>query len=43
VMFWPQLTQFSDCLSGAGTVAAQQTCQQQLSRSVGTEVNILGG
>lgn len=43
VLFWPQLTQFSSCLSGAGTVAAQQACQQQLSNSVGGEVGVLGG
>lgn len=43
VLFWPQLTQFSDCLSGANTVAAQQACQQQLSNSVGSEVSVLGG
>ena len=42
-MFWPQLTQYSSCLSGANTVAAQQACQQQLDNSVGTEVGILGG
>ncbi len=42
-MFWPQLTQFSSCLSGANTVAAQQACQQQLSNSVGSEVGVLGG
>ena len=42
-MFWPQLTQYSNCLSGANTVSAQQTCQQQLDKSVGKEVSILGG
>jgi len=42
-MFWPQLTQFSNCMQGANTVAAQQACQQQLSNSVGSEVGILGG
>jgi hypothetical protein len=43
LMFWPQLTQYSNCLAGAGTVAAQQACQQQLNNSVGSEVSILGG
>lgn len=42
-MFWPQLTQYSDCLAGAGTVTAQQACQQQLTNSVGSEINVLGG
>jgi hypothetical protein len=42
-MFWPQLTRYSDCLSGAGTVAAQQVCQQQLTNSVRTQIGILGG
>jgi ABC-type amino acid transport system permease subunit len=41
-MFWPQLTQYSDCLAGANTVAAQQACQTQLSNSVGSEVGVLG-
>jgi predicted PurR-regulated permease PerM len=43
LMFWPQLTQFSDCLSGANTVSAQQACQQQLNNSVGNEIGVLGG
>lgn len=43
VLFWPQLTQFSNCLSGANTVAAQQACQHQLSNSVGGEVGVFGG
>jgi ABC-type amino acid transport system permease subunit len=42
-MFWPQLTQYSNCMSGANTVAAQQACQQQLDNSVGSQVGILGG
>jgi ABC-type amino acid transport system permease subunit len=42
-MFWPQLTQYSNCLSGANTVSAQQACQQQLNNSVGNEVSVLGG
>jgi ABC-type amino acid transport system permease subunit len=42
-MFWPQLTQYSSCLSGANTVAAQQACQQQLSNSVGSQIGVLGG
>jgi hypothetical protein len=42
-IFWPQLSQYSDCMSGANTVAAQQACRQQLDNSVGTELSILGG
>jgi ABC-type amino acid transport system permease subunit len=43
LMFWPQLTQYSNCLAGANTVSSQQVCQQQLNNSVGNEVGILGG
>ena len=43
VIFWPQLSQYSDCMSGANTVAAQQACRQQLDNSVGTQLSILGG
>jgi predicted PurR-regulated permease PerM len=42
-MFWPQLTQYSNCLSGANTLSAQQACQQQLNNSVGNEISVLGG
>lgn len=42
-MFWPQLTQYSNCLNGANTVSAQQACQQQLDNSVNGEIGILGG
>jgi predicted PurR-regulated permease PerM len=42
-MFWPQVTQYSNCLSGANTVAAQQACQQQFNNSVGGEISLLGG
>jgi hypothetical protein len=42
-MFWPQLTQYANCLNGANTVAARQACQQQLNHSVTGEISILGG
>jgi len=42
-MFWPQLTQYANCLNGANTVAAQQACQQQLNHSVNSKISILGG
>ena len=43
IMFWPQLTAYSNCLYGANSVAAQQACQQQLNNSVNGEISILGG
>jgi predicted PurR-regulated permease PerM len=42
-MFWPQLTQYSNCLSAANTYTGQQACQQQLNNSVGSQISILGG
>ena len=42
-MFWPQLTQYSNCLSGANTVSAKQACQQQLNNSVSKELSVLRG
>jgi len=42
-VLWPQLTQYSNCLSGANTVSAQQACKQQLNNSVGNEIKVLGG
>ena len=42
-VLWPQLTQYSNCLSGANTLSAQQACQQQLNNSVGNEISVLGG
>lgn len=43
LMFWPQLTQYANCMTGANTVSAQQACQQQLDNSVGNEISVLGG
>jgi hypothetical protein len=43
LMFWPQLTQYSSCLSAANTNTEQQACQQQLNGSVGNEIGVLGG
>ena len=42
-IFWPQLSQYSNCMSGANTVAAQQACRQQLDNSIGSQLTILGG
>ena len=41
-MFWPQLTQYANCLNGANTVSARQACQQQFDNSVNGEMRILG-
>jgi hypothetical protein len=42
-MFWPQLTQYSNCLNGANTTSTQQACKQQFDNSVNGEMSILGG
>jgi predicted PurR-regulated permease PerM len=42
-MFWPQLSQYANCLNGANTVGAQQACRQQFDNSVNGEIRILGG
>lgn len=42
-VFWPQLTQYANCLKGANTVAAQQACQQQRNNSENNKISILGG
>jgi hypothetical protein len=42
-VFWPQLSAYANCMSGANTVAAQQVCHTQLSNSVGGELNVLQG
>jgi predicted PurR-regulated permease PerM len=41
-MFWPQLTQYANCLNGANTASTQQACQQQFDNSVNGEMRILG-
>jgi ABC-type amino acid transport system permease subunit len=33
-LFWPQLTRFSQCESGASTLTAQQACYHQMRDSV---------
>jgi predicted PurR-regulated permease PerM len=43
VTFWPQLTQYANCLNGANTASTQQACQQQFDNSVNGEMRILGG
>ena len=40
-VFWPQLSAYYNCMSGANTVAAQQACRDQLTNSVGSEISVL--
>ena len=40
-VFWPQLTAYYACMSGANTVAAQQVCRTHLNNSVGSEISVL--
>jgi len=42
-VFWPQLSTYYNCMSGANTVAAQQACHTQLTNSIGGEISILQG
>ena len=40
-VFWPQLSTYYNCMSGANTVAAQQACHTQLTNSLGSEISVL--
>jgi len=40
-VFWPQLNTYYNCMGGANTVAAQQTCHDQFTKSVGREISVL--
>jgi len=40
-VFWPQLNAYYTCMSGANTVAAQQACHAQFTKSVGGEIGVL--
>jgi len=40
-VFWPQLHAYYNCMSGANTVADQQACHQQFTKSVGGEISVL--
>jgi hypothetical protein len=42
-VFWNELTTYSNCLSGASTVSAQQACQQQFSQSITNQIKSLRG
>jgi hypothetical protein len=40
-VFWPQLSAYYNCMSGANTVADQQVCHTQFTNSVGSELSVL--
>jgi hypothetical protein len=40
-VFWPQLNTYYTCMGGANTVTAQQTCHDQFTKSVGSELSVL--
>jgi len=40
-VFWPQLSTYYNCMSGANTVTAQQACHTQLTNSIGSEISVL--
>ncbi len=40
-VFWPQVSAYYSCLNSANTVAAQQACHAQFSKSVGGEISVL--
>jgi hypothetical protein len=42
-MFWPQLSAYNTCMSGANTVVAQQACHTAFTNSVGGEISVLEG
>jgi hypothetical protein len=42
-LFWPQISQYSNCMAGANTVIAQTTCNQQLSNSLPANAHLLPG
>lgn len=37
-VFWKELSAYSNCLSGANTLSAQQACQHQFSQSVTSQI-----
>jgi ABC-type amino acid transport system permease subunit len=41
-LFWPQISQYSKCMSGANTVIAQDACNKQLTNSLPTNVHLPG-
>jgi hypothetical protein len=43
VVLWPQLNTYYNCMAGANTVATQQACHDQFTKSVGGEMSVLQG
>jgi len=40
-IFWNELSDYSNCLSGANTLTAQQACQQQFSQTITNQIRSL--
>jgi hypothetical protein len=40
-LFWNQLSAYSNCLSGANTLTAQQACQHQFSQTITSKIRSL--
>ncbi len=40
-VFWPQLNTYYNCMAAANTVATQQACHSQFTKSVGGEISVL--
>lgn len=40
-MFWNELSAYSNCLSGANTLTAQQACRQQFSHTITNQIRSL--
>jgi len=40
-LFWSELSAYSNCLSGANTVTAQQACQHQFSQTISSDIRSL--
>ncbi len=40
-VFWPQVSAYYSCMNGANTVATQQACHAQFTKSVGGEISVL--
>jgi hypothetical protein len=43
LIFGQQIDQYSNCMDGANTVSAQQTCQNQLDHAIDNRITALGG
>ena len=39
--FWPQVSQYANCMSGANTVASKNACTQQLDNALQTSMQLL--